>query len=197
MNTSYKHNVYLFRSAAFTVEFIYLFLHHVLLILHIYYMIIVRVVAPPGLWTSLPMNWSDHEVQGLRRRPFDQTVRHSLLLGAHFIADQLVGQLDARFFANQLVRLSVASSSATLGARRLSWGLHGIWIVRCFIVSHARARQLSWGLRLSIRLLAYYILPTLHVMCDIKVFHAIQIKVLILGATSGVLISISITAIQC
>jgi len=35
--------------------------------------------------------------------------------------------------------------------------------------------------RLSIRLLAHYILPTLHVICAIKVLHAVQIKVLILG----------------
>jgi len=33
----------------------------------------------------------------------------------HFAANQLVGLLDACFFANQLVGLSVASSSATLG----------------------------------------------------------------------------------
>ena len=59
------------------------------------------------------------------------------------------------------------------------------------------ARQLSLGLCLPIHLLAYYILLTLHVMCDIKVFHAVQIRVLILGGTSGALISTSIVAIQC
>ena len=141
-----------YRSAAFIAEFIYLFLHHVLLILHIYYMIIVRVVAPPGLRTSPPINWSDHEVHGLRRRPVDQTVRHSLLLGAHLATDQFVGLLGARFFTNQLSRLFAASSSATLGARQLSWRLHDVWIVRHFIVSHAGARQLSWGL-LGVRIL--------------------------------------------
>jgi len=59
------------------------------------------------------------------------------------------------------------------------------------------ACQLRWGLRLPIRLLAYYVLPTLHVMCDIKVFYAVQITVMILGGTLGALISISIAAIQC
>ena len=127
--------------------------------------------------TIWPSNFSADQLvrplgSRLRHRPVGWIVRRSLLLGAHFTADQLVGLLGTWFFANQLVGLSVASSSATLGA--------------C---------QLSWGLRLSIRLLAHYVLPPLHVMCDIKVFHAVQIRVLILGSTSRALISISITTI--
>ena len=108
-----------------------------------------QLVGPLGSW--------------FRRRPVGRTIRHSLLLGAHFVIDQLVGLLGTWFFANQLVRLSVASSLVPPGTR-----------------------QLSWGLCLPIRLLAYYVLPTLHVMCDIKVFHAVQIRVLILGGTSEV-----------
>ena len=87
-----------------------------------------------------------------------------------FVADQLVGLFGVHFYSTL--------TSPTNWSNCLSL-----------------YRQLSWGLRLSIHLLAYYILQTLHVMCDIKVFHAVQIRVLILGGTLGALISISITAI--
>ena len=111
--------------------------------------------------TLSPTSWSDLSTftstrRSLRRQPVGWAARY-------LIRCQPTGRIVYRF-----------SSSVTLGAR-----------------------QLSWGLRLPIRLLAYYVLPTLHVMCDIKVFHAVQIKVLILGGTSGALISISIAVIQC
>ena len=119
----------------------------------------------------------------------------------------MVGLLGARFFANQLVGLSVGSSSATLGARQLSWGLHGVWIVRHFIVSHAgdstafgffvqaspaklgipwcsdsscKSRQLSWRLPWQSDLAMSH-------RCAINLLHAVWIRVLILGSTSGVL----------
>ena len=59
-----------------------------------------------------------------------RTVRRSLLLVAHFAADQLVGLLGARFFVKQLVGLFVASSSAMLGVRQLIWRLLGVQILR-------------------------------------------------------------------
>ena len=65
-----------------------------------------QLVKPLGSW--------------LRRRPVGRIVWRSLLLDAHFAADQLVRLLGTWFFANQLVGLSVASSSVTLGARQLS-----------------------------------------------------------------------------
>jgi hypothetical protein len=37
----------------------------------------------------------------------------------------------------------------------------------------------------KIHLPAYYVLTALHVMCAIKLLHAVRIRVLILGGTSG------------
>jgi hypothetical protein len=45
-------------------------------------------------------------------------------------------------------------------------------------------------LRRKIHLPAYYVLTALHVMCAIKLLHVVRIRVLILGGTSGALISI-------
>jgi hypothetical protein len=65
-----------------------------------------QLVGPLSSWTSLPTSWSDCSAltstwSSLHRRP--------------------VGWLfGAQFFANQLVGLFVASSSATVGARQLS-----------------------------------------------------------------------------
>ena len=90
------------------------------------------------------------DVFGKLRRCFlrlstGRTVQRSLLLGAHFVADQLVGLLGARFFAIQLVGLFVASSSAMLGAHQLSWGLLVIWIVHRFIVRYAWGSPVKLG----------------------------------------------------
>ena len=54
----------------------------------------------------------------------DPGVGHSLLLGVHFTADQLVGLLIAH-----------ASSLAMLGAHQLRWGLLGVWILRARVAS--------------------------------------------------------------
>ena len=102
--------------------------------------------------------WSHHLVVRRHSQPVSRTTRCSLLLSAHFAANQLVGLLGARFFTNQLVGLFVASSSATLGAYQLSWGL-------------------PWWSDLA----------TSH-RCAIKLLHAVRIRVLILGNTFGVLI---------
>ena len=84
-----------------------------------------------------------------------------------------------------------------LGARQISWGLHGIWIVRRFIVSHAggspaklgktrcsdssyKRHQLSWGI-------PWWSDLATSRRCAIKLLHAVWIRVLILGSTFGVL----------
>ena len=54
--------------------------------------------------------WSHHLAFGLLLQSTGRTARFM-----DFAADQLVGLLGARFFANQLVGLPVASSLATLG----------------------------------------------------------------------------------
>jgi hypothetical protein len=59
------------------------------------------LVGPLGSWTSSLTSWLDcSELTSTRRS---------------LAADQLDGLLGARFFANQLVGLFVASSSTTLG----------------------------------------------------------------------------------
>ena len=69
-----------------------------------------------GGCTIWPSDFSPDQLVGpldswLRHRPVGWTFRHSLLLSAHFVADQLVGLLGTWFFANQLVGLSVASNA--------------------------------------------------------------------------------------
>jgi hypothetical protein len=60
-----------------------------------------QLVGPLGSWTSSLTSWLDcSELTSTRRS---------------LAADQLDGLLGARFFANQLVGLFVASSSTTLG----------------------------------------------------------------------------------
>ena len=76
---------------------------------YLYCRIVVQVIGPPGAQASPPINWSDHLVHGLRRRPVDRTIRRSLLLNAHFVADQLTRLFVAR-----------ASSPATLVTPRRS-----------------------------------------------------------------------------
>ena len=55
----------------------------------LYCRIIVQVIGPPSARTSLPINWSDRLVHGLRHRPVDRIVCWSPLLNAHFATDQL------------------------------------------------------------------------------------------------------------
>jgi hypothetical protein len=54
-----------------------------------------------------------------------------------FTANQLLGLLGIHFAADQLVGLPIAwaSSSATLGARQLSWGLLAVRILRTSVTS--------------------------------------------------------------
>ena len=97
----------------------------------------------PSAQTSPPINWSDHLVHGLRRRPVDRT-NHRLRRGL----------------------LSAQSSPATPGTPRSS------------VLGH---RQRRWGLPYCSDLAMSH-------QCAIKLLHAIRIRVLILGSTSGVLI---------
>ena len=49
-----------------------------------------------GARTSPLINWSDRLVHRLHRRPVDRTISRSLLLNAHFVADQLTRLFVAR-----------------------------------------------------------------------------------------------------
>ena len=82
-------------------------------------MIIVQVIGPPGARTSPPINWSDRLVHGLCHRPVDRTVRRSLLLNAHFTADQLT-------------RLFVAHASSPAMPVRMTTGMYSSGIARTF-----------------------------------------------------------------
>ena len=147
---------------------------------------------------------------GLLHRSTGRTARFMT-----FIANQLVGLFGIQIYSTSLHRRPVVWAARYWILLQPTGR-----IVRPFIVSDARgppARlgtlrcydssckrcHLSWRLlgqsdfatsRLSICLLAHYILPTPHVICAIKVLHAVHIKVLILGGTSGALISTSIAA---
>ena len=103
MNTSYKHNVYLLRSAAFIVEFIYfiftsctthsayfccrglvqsisLFLCSTTGSIEKDKRIIIWVVAPPSSRISPPTNSLDYSAHELHHRPVGPTIRCPLLL---------------------------------------------------------------------------------------------------------------------
>jgi hypothetical protein len=106
-----------------------LFLHHALYVLHILLqglssvaelIFYARGLDQSGRTRVSSSGWSDHLADGLHRQLIDRTFKLSLLLDVYFTADQLVGLLGARFFANLLVGFFIASSSNTLGTPRHS-----------------------------------------------------------------------------
>jgi hypothetical protein len=109
-----------------------LFLHHVSIFLQGPGSVAELIFYAQGLDQSrrtrgLSFGWSHRLIVGLCRQLTGRTVRLSLLLDVYFAADLLVGLPGARFFANQLVGLFIASSSrwgspAKLGTpRRLNY----------------------------------------------------------------------------
>ena len=133
--------------------------------------------------TLSPTSWSDCSAltstwRSRRCRPVGWVDRCSFLR-------QLTGRIVRRFIVRNA------------RARQLRWGLLSVQIVRRFIVSRAggslaelgtprrldsscKRRQLTWGLPW------WSDLATSH-RCAIKLLHAVRIRVLILGSTSGVL----------
>ena len=81
--------------------------------------------------TTWPLDFSVDQLvrpldSWLRHRPVGWTIRHSLPLGAHFTADQLVGLLGTWFFANQLVGLSIVFIDSYAGGSPAKLGTSSV-----------------------------------------------------------------------
>ena len=150
-----------------------LFLHHVLPILHICFagkrfgqrayaqgldkMIIVWVVGPPIGRTSPPTNWSDCSKLTAARRSL---CRRPVGWTAHRMYFIVSYARDSSMFG-----FFVQASPAKPETPQRSG-------------SSCKSHRLSWGLPWCLDLAMYH-------RCAIKLLHAIQIRVLILGSTFG------------
>jgi hypothetical protein len=105
----------------------FIFVHHVLPILYIYFLgarfgcrAYARGLDYLGRTRRSSSGLSHHLADGLHHQPSSRSVRHSLTLPP-------TSWLDCSVFAGQSFRpVAWVSSSASLEARQLSWGLLGI-----------------------------------------------------------------------
>jgi hypothetical protein len=159
------------------------------------------VVRPPSRRTSLPTNsyaGGSLAMLGTPRCSNSSSLLHQLrwgspaTLGTPRCSDSSSLHHQLRWGLARYARdfpafgFFIASSSATLGACQLRWGFLGVRIIHRFIISYSRARHLHWGL-LGIPVLRG---SSMSHRCAIKLLHAVRIRVLILGSTSGILIRI-------
>jgi hypothetical protein len=177
--TPNKHNVYLLRSAVSIAVPIY-FIFTSCTTCSLFFLqgpssVAELIFYAQGLDQSrrtrgLSFGWSHRLIVGLCRQLTGRTVRLSLLLDVYFTADLLVGLPGARFFANQLVGLFIASSSRWGSPAKLGTPQR---------LNYLSLYQLRWGLTSctgdSSALGFFMDFVTSH-RCAIKLLHAIRIR---------------------
>jgi hypothetical protein len=135
-----------------------------------------------GITTGPCAAMSHHLTDGLHHQPTGRSVRLSLLLGVHSAADQLVVLLSARRPVIPAIRRSDFIVSFTGGLA--SWAgdsLAFVFFVQEFLAELGIPSVVGFC----------YIFASLRLSwCAIRLLHAVQIRVLILGSASGALISI-------